>query len=192
MNPELDDAIDAVAREMTALEASASMRGVVLDRIARERQHAGFAGFDARRWAWAGVAAVLVIGLAAGLVLLRPGAGREVGTPQPGAAPTFAHAEPAAVTSQPVVAVPASAAAERVASRGPRPPVQRVQPEPRGLAADAGPAPLAGPDAIDIAPLGPDAITIPELGVTPLGEIQPLTITPAGPGQGEPQRRDER
>ena len=189
MNPELDDAIDAVAREMTAVEPSASMRGDVLDRIARERQRTGLSGFGVPRWAWAGAAAVLVIGIAAGLVLLRQGPGRGAGTPQPGTTQTVAHADPATVTAQPPAPGPGTSASARTASRGTR---QAVQPEHTGLAADAGPAPLAGPDAIDIAPLGPDAITIPELGVTPLGEIQPLTITPAGPGQGEPQRRDER
>ena len=46
---------------------------------------------------------------------------------------------------------------------------RRAAPQRAGLPDDAGPAALAGPDAIDIAPLGPAAIAIPDLGVSALG-----------------------
>ena len=94
-----------------------------------------------------------------------------------------------ALTGAPVAAAQTMIAATQAAGRPQAAPPAAVE-QPVGLPDDVGPAALAGPDALDIAPLGPAAIAVPGLGVSTLGEIEPITVSTIGPGSPEPQRRD--
>jgi hypothetical protein len=190
MDEQLDQAIDEVAREMTAAEPSPTMRTDVLSRIEREGGRRA-PGQHLPRWAWAGAAAVLVLSVAttAWIVLSVPAPGsRQIAArnitgsagPTTPSTPATTSAGPAAdatmASAQPVArprAVRPAAAAQRF-----------------GLPDEAGPAPLAGPDAIEIVPLEPAALAVPSLGVTALGQIEPITVSTIGPGSPEPQRRD--
>ena len=188
MDEQLETAIDQVAREMTAAEPPSALRAEVLARIERER--AGrTGGLFLPRWAWAGVAAVLVLGIATTAWFARrvpaPGAGQIASTSITAAPATSPPAIRAATKASPAVDTMIASAQNS----------RRAQPaavaERAGLPDDAGPAALAGPDALDLAPLGPAAIAIPSLGVTALDTIEPLTVSTIGPGSPEPQRRDK-
>jgi hypothetical protein len=65
---QLNAAIDIVALEMTAAEPSAALRARVLERIERDRRRPGL---GLPRWAWAGVAAVMMVAAATGIWLTR-------------------------------------------------------------------------------------------------------------------------
>jgi hypothetical protein len=199
MDEQLDTAIDAVAREMTAAQPPLALRAEILARIERERIGRS-AGLLLPRWAWAGGVAVLVVSVGITAWLVRtvpaPGAGQMASTDTPAAtnaSPTTSlPSTPAATGASPVLdATTASAQPVTLPTARPRASRPAVVPAQRvGLPDDAGPSPLAGPDAIDIAPLGPAAIAIPALGVSALGTIEPLTVSTIGPGSPEPQRRD--
>jgi hypothetical protein len=127
--------------------------------------------------------------------------------PAPGAGQIASTDTPAATSASPATSTPSTpgatgadraldttmAAAQPVALPAARPRAARPAAVPQrvGLPDDVGPSPLAGPDAIEIAPLGPAAIAIPTLGVSALGDIEPLTVSTIGPGSPEPQRRDK-
>jgi len=187
MDERLDAAIDEVAREMTAAEPPATLRADVLARIARERG-GRTDGLLVPRWAWAGAAAaaILIVGVATTVWLSRtvPGPDR-----QPVTSARASASQPAPVTAPVMSAAVTTASAHPAqaarAARRPAAETRRL-----GLPDDVGPAPLAGPDAIDIAPLEPAAIAIPELRVAALGDIEPITVPTIGPGSPEPQRRD--
>ena len=198
MDEQLDTAIDVVAREMTAAEPPSALRAEILARIERERTGRS-AGLLLPRWAWAGGVAVLVLGVATTAWLVRtvpaPGAGQIAKTDTPAATnaspAASAPSTPAATGASPVLdTTMASARAVTLPAARPRASRPAAVPERAGLPDDAGPAALAGPEAIDIAPLGPAAIAIPALGVSALGNIEPLTVPTIGPGSPEPQRRD--
>jgi hypothetical protein len=192
MDQQLDKAIDEVAREMTAAEPPSALRAEVLARIERGRG-GRTGGLFLPRWAWAGVAAVFVLGVTTTLWLTRTGPASSQQASMAAAASSSqpAPAQPGTVaTARAIPAVEtmiasAQSAAWRPTARSAALP-QRV-----GLPDDVGPAPLAGPDALDIAPLGPAALAIPGLGVTALDTIEPLTVSTVGPGSPEPQRRDK-
>jgi hypothetical protein len=187
MDERLETAIDDVAREMTAMEPPASLRAGVLARLERDRGRRA-SGLLLPRWAWAGAAAVVVVGVAATLWLARP---EPAATPFASAGPGASHPTQArTVTQPPANPVPETTTASMQPASRPGPAQQAAAPQRIGLPDDVGPAALAGPDAIDIAPLGPEAIAIPDLGVNALGEIEPLTVSTIGPGAPEPQRRD--
>jgi len=193
MDQQLDKAIDEVAREMTAAEPPSALRAEVLARIERERG-GRTGGLFLPRWAWAGVAAVLVLSVTTTLWLTRTGPASSQQASMAAAASSSqpAPAQPGTVaTARAIPAVEtmiasAQSAAWRPQTARPAAVAQRV-----GLPDDVGPAPLAGPDALDIAPLGPAAMAIPGLGVTALDAIEPLTVSTIGPGSPEPQRRDK-
>ena len=188
--PAFDAAIDDVAREMTAAEPPSALRADVLARIERERTGRQ-SGLFLPRWAWAGVAAVLVLGIATTAWFARtvpaPGAGQIASTSMTAAPATSTPATPAATKASPAVQ---TMTASEQPTPGPRAALPAAVEQPVGLPDDAGPAALAGPVALDIAPLGPAAIDIPGLGVNTLGEIEPITVSTIGPGSAEPQRRD--
>jgi hypothetical protein len=192
MDQQLDKAIDEVAREMTAAEPPSALRAEVLARIERERG-GRTGGLFLPRWAWAGVAAVLVLSVTTTLWLTRTGPASSQQASMAAAASSSqpAPAQPGTVaTARAIPAVETMiASAQSAAWR----PTARSATEPQrvGLPDDVGPAPLAGPDALDIAPLGPAAMAIPGLGVTALDAIEPLTVSTIGPGSPEPQRRDK-
>jgi len=97
---DLDAAIDAVAREMTDVEPSASLRARVLDAIEQQQRRPALA-FP--RWAWAGAGTlVLALALATSIWMTRS-------APEPGHAGTTVaeHSAPAPVRS--AVAPPATA-----------------------------------------------------------------------------------
>ena len=195
MDEQLDTAIDEVAREMTAAEPSSALRAEILARIERERAKRA-AGLILPRWAWAGAAAVLVLGVATTAWLVRtvpaPGAGQMASTSNTASRPDSASSTPAGTSAGPVLDTTMAAARPVTLPAAARPRADRPAEVPQrvGLSDDVGPSPLAGPDAIDIAPLGPAAIAIPALGVSALGAIDPLTVSTIGPGSPEPQRRD--
>jgi len=182
MNEQLDQAIDDVAQAMTAAEPPATLRADVLAGIERERTRRQIGGL-LPRWAWAAAAAVVVLGVASAVWVLRPAPEpTQLAANTPGS--TVAAAAPPVDAPSPSSAVPAATPA------GPRAAV-RPQPTSRpGLPDDAGPSPLTGPAAIEIAPLGPEAIAVPGIAVGSLTEIEPLTLSTIGPGSPEPQRRD--
>jgi len=205
---DLDAAIDAVAREMTNLEAPASLRAEVLARI--EAPAAGrWLGWQ--RWSLAAGAAVVVIAAVAIWWPTGPGdvrgTGRQAGVTD---APSVRSAE-----FQPGVSDAPSGRSAGLQARGtgtaavrdiglPRPePGQReargtgsasvrgTEPEPRVDEAtpDFGPAPLAGPPPIAIDALAPGAIDIAEMQVPALEQIQPIAIKDIPIGSTDPQRR---
>ena len=187
MDERLDTAIDEVAREMTAAEPPSALRGHVLARIERDRGRRA-AGLLLPRWAWAGAAAVVALGVAATLWMTRPETAPErVASANPS---TSQPAQASPVTEP--VAGPVLVATTSSAQPAPRPGPTRpaAAPQRAGLPDDVGPAALAGPDAMDIAPLEPAAIVVPDLGVSALEEIEPITVSTIGPGSPEPQRRD--
>jgi len=195
MDEQLDSAINQVAREMTAAEPSSALRAQVLARVERERSGRA-AGLFLPRWAWASGVAVLVVSIAITGWLARtvpgPDAGQMASASTTALRPDAPPSTAAAVGASPVLDTTLAAAQPMtLPAAGPRAARPAAVPPQRiGLPDDAGPSPLAGPDAIDIAPLGPAAIAIPALGVTALGQIEPITVSTIGPGSPEPQRRD--
>jgi hypothetical protein len=185
MIEELDKAIDEVAQEMTAAEPPVTLRADVLARLDRERTPRT-SGLVLPRWAWAGVAAALIVGVATTIWMTRPE------PPATRVASTSKGPERPAVPAAAASPAPESLAASAQPAPLPRPARPPAQARRVGLPDDAGPAPLAGPPAIDIAPLGPAAIAIPELGVAALDEIEPITVSTIGPGSPEPQRRESK
>jgi hypothetical protein len=191
MDQQLDRAIDEVAREMTAAEPPSALRAEVLARIERERaRRAG--GLFLPRWAWAGVAAVLVLGTATTLWLTRtgPAPNQQASMTAPGPAAQPAPTRPGTLATAPASPSVDTMIASAQPASGPRAALPVAVAQPVGLPDDAGPAALAGPDALDIAPLGPAAIAVSSLGVGALVDIEPITVSTIGPGSLEPQRRD--
>ena len=187
MDERLDTAIDQVAREMTAAEPPATLRADVLARIHSDRRPTGLL---MPGWAWAGAAAAIVVGgVAATLWTARPEPVREHTASAHNAAsqPVSARSSTATTPDSPVTLLaeaPAQSAAQPRAAR-PAAVQRRV-----GLPDDAGPASLEGPSALEIGPLELAEIAVPELGVSALGDIAPITVSTIGPGSPEPQRRD--
>lgn len=186
---DLDRTIDLVARDMTAADVPAGFRGHVLAAIdERPRRNV----LASRPLVWAG-AAVVVIAL--GLVTRQAW---QAGESQPPATLSVANTPGTAPATAPVVAPSAVAdtAREQPATDTTSPThrrrnTARLAPQRRGLAWEAGPAPLPAPDPITIDALAPAALDIPGVAIAPMDEIQPITIPPAGPGLTDPQRRDK-
>ena len=180
----IDRAIDVVAREMTALDASAGMRAEVLARIESAPPRTGLGSLP--RWATAASLAVVVLAVAAVVWFERPGGRPESVAGRPNSPTTNAtggaRSEPRA--SQTLASAgPASTAPAEVRS------VRNGNPAAGGGAATAepgetataeidgmGPAALAPPDPIVLAAVGPAALHIPDIGIEPIGELKPITI----------------
>jgi hypothetical protein len=190
MDERLDQAIDQVAREMTAADPPSALRADVLARIERDRNGRS-PGRLLPRWALAGGIAVLVIGVAITGWLARtvpaPAAGERASI-DTAAKPATDQSRLTPPSEARLAADAAVAAVQPVPQSRPARPAAR--PQRIGLPEGVGPSPLAGPDAIDIAPLGPAAIAVPGLGVAALTDIEPITVSTIGPGSPEPQRRD--
>ncbi|MDO8834903.1 MAG: hypothetical protein Q7V01_04875 [Vicinamibacterales bacterium] len=180
---ELNRAIDTVARDMVSAESPASLPAAVTARIEEDRRGRGVA-FS--RWAWAAAGTAVVV-VAVGTWLVQP-------TDQPHSEGSFvtvstpAGTPPVTSSGTPPVTVATTGAPPPVTARV-RTPSSRP---PHGLAWEAGPEPLAGPEPIVIDALSPDSLEIPEIHIAPIADIEPITIPAAGPGLPEPQRRDSR
>jgi len=206
---DLDQAIDVVAREMTALDAPAGMRADVLARI-EGLPRPGTALLP--RWAWAAGLAVLVLAVAAAVWFARPGdraesvTAKQDSSSMPAAGATQSQlqasgtlASAGSVTSgtepgpQPsrtlastalaITARPAGGAGPAASGAAAAEPDQNATDTP-----EMGPPALAQLDPIVIAAIGPDAIHVPDIGVEPLVDPKPITIQDIPVGSGEPQR----
>jgi len=184
----LDQAIDAVAREMTAVDAPATMMAEVLARIEGERERS--AGW-LPRWAWAAGVAVVVLAMASTVWFARPGDRSESAAARHDSSPTLAtggaRSEP-----QPSGVLASAALAAGTQPAGAAGPAARdaaaAEPDPNATATlEMGPAALAQPDPIAFVALGPDAIHIPDIGIEPIGDLKPITIQDIPVGSGEPQ-----
>jgi len=204
----LDQAIDAVAREMTALDSPAGMRADVLARI-EDVPRPGSALLP--RWALAAGMAVLVLAVAAAVWFARPGGRLESVTarhdtssmPAAGATQVQPEASGAVAGAGPVTAgterglQPSGTLASTALATNTRPAgdagtaaggAAAVQPDENATATpEMGPAALAQLDPIVIAAIGPDAIHVPDIGVEPLVDPKPITIQDIPVGSSEPQ-----
>jgi len=184
----LDQAIDAVAREMTALDAPAGMRAEVLARIESERERS--AGW-LPRWAWAGGVAVVVLAMASTVWFARPGdrsesaAARHDTSSMPAAgAPQSQQPASGELAGAALAAGTQLAGATGPAARD----AAAAEPDPNATATpEMGPPPLAQSAPIVLVALGPDAIHIPDISIDPLGDLKPITIQDIPVGSGEPQ-----
>jgi len=206
----LDQAIDAVAREMTALDSPAGMRADVLARI-EDVPRPGSALLP--RWALAAGMAVLVLAVAAAVWFARPGGRLESVTARHDTSATPAAG---ATASQPSRNLASAGLVTRATTPGPQPSgaltmtgpaagiparalsgggagtaaggAAAVQPDENATATpEMGPAALAQLDPIVIAAIGPDAIHVPDIGVEPLVDPKPITIQDIPVGSSEPQ-----
>jgi len=184
----LDQAIDAVAREMTAVDAPATMMAEVLARIEGERERS--AGW-LPRWAWAGGVAVVVLAMASTVWFARPGdrsesaAARHDTSSMPAAgAPQSQQPASGELAGAALAAGTQLAGATGPAARD----AAAAEPDPNATATpEMGPPPLAQPEPIAFVALGPDAIHIPDIGIGPIGDLKPITIQDIPVGSGEPQ-----
>ncbi|MCX6545896.1 MAG: hypothetical protein NTV05_15965 [Acidobacteria bacterium] len=179
----LDQAIDAVAREMTALDAPAGMRAEVLARI-ESAPRPGSAVLP--RWALAAGVAVLVLTVATALWVARPGDRPESATARHDTSST-----PAAVTTPSQPQPSGNLVSAGLETGGTAKPVARgvaaVQPDENVIPTpEMGPTALARLDPIVIPELGPEAIHIPDIDIEPLGDLKPITIPDISVGSGEP------
>ena len=198
---DIDAAIDVVAREMTDLEPSAAMRARVLERIEQDRQRPGFA---LPRWAWAGVAATMVLAVATGLWLTRPLAGPNglEGTVAERRAPAPKSSDR---TPPRQVAQAGGEPGATAASRAGRPALSaRAQPglATRGAqsAVETSAGAVAEDDALvpalaDIEPLRfstvePAALHVPSVEVAPLDALPTIDIPSLNPGSTNTQPAD--
>jgi hypothetical protein len=198
---QLDAAIDVVAREMTDLDPSAAMRAQVLERIEQGRRRPGLV---LPRWAWAGVAATMVLAVATGLWLIRPvqgprGSERTVAERRaPG--PNLSDAE---LPRQ--VAQAGGEPGATAASPAGRPALSaRAQPGPTTRGAQSAVATSAGAVAEDdalvpalaaIEPLRfsavePTGLHIPGVEVAPLDALPTIDIPSLNPGSTDTQSAD--
>ncbi|MCX6538457.1 MAG: hypothetical protein NT151_05915 [Acidobacteria bacterium] len=196
----IDQAIDVVAREMTRMEAPATMRAEVLARIEGEGERA--AG-QLPRWAWAAGMAVIVMAVAATVWFGRPGDQPESVTARhdsssiPAAGAAKPQPQPSGTLANAGLATGAGSARHSQSQSAPvRTGVRHgagvtggntPAAETAGAVEETGPSPLAQPDPIAIAALGPDAIHIPDIGVEPLVDLKPITIQDIPVGSTEIQ-----
>jgi hypothetical protein len=178
---DLDSAIDAVAREMTAGEPSGDLRARVLDGIAGGRRPSPLP-----RWSWAAAAAVLAVAAGVWVVNRPPGAPGEpvrVAASRPSApSGTPPVTEPAAT---PAPATPDTAAPVRTA-RASAPPAAR--PVESDAAADAHHVPaLAEIDPLSFAAVEPAPLRVGAVEVAALTAIPPIEIPSLGPGPDDNQ-----
>jgi hypothetical protein len=197
----LDAAIDLVAREMTDREPSAAMRAQVLERIEQGRRGPGLV---LPRWAWAGVAATMVLAVATGIWLTRPLAGPNgsegLVAERRAPAPTSSDRTP---TGQ--VAQAGGEPGATAASPAGRPTLSaRAQPGPATRGAQSAGATSAGaaveddvlvPALADIEPLrfspvAPAALHVPSVEVAPLDPLPTIDIPSLNPGSTNTQPAD--
>ena len=188
----LDQAIDVVAREMTALDAPAGMRAEVLARI----EGAPRVGSPLMtRWTTAASVAVVVLAVVATVWFARPGERTESVNATHNTSSTLATsgARPEPQPSEKLTArgLAASMPAGDQPSAGVRPatrgavsvqPGQDLHPRP-----EMGPAALVALEPIVLAKVGPDAIHIPDIGIEPLADLKPITIQDIPPGSTDSQ-----
>ena len=199
---DIDAAIDVVAREMTDLDPSAALRARVLERIEQGRRRPGLV---LPRWAWAGVAATMVLALATGVWLTRsvqrPGGPEGNMAQQRAAEPNLADAalprqsvrpggEPGATAATP----PAGRAA--LSARAQRGPATRGAQSTAGSAAEAAaddatlvPA-LADIEPLRFSAVEPAPLDVPVVEVAPLNAVPTIDIPSLKPGSTDTQSAD--
>jgi len=193
---DLDAAIDVVAREMTSLDAPATLRADVLAEIAGGGRPGRFA---LPRWAWAATAAAAfaVVVLVAAIWMTRPAPEPESSAALRGAAPASAGAGRTAGGGSPDAVVAAAGSMSgglQNAAPGSRRAgaASAAAPDANSAEPDAGPAPLAAPQPIAVADLGPAVIEVTGIEVAPLNQLQPLAIKDISVGSTDPIRRQDR
>jgi hypothetical protein len=195
MPPDLDAAIDAVAREMTEGEPSAALRARVLEQIEHGRRRSLPVG---PRWAWASAAAVLTLAVLTAVWVFRPVpapggaqtavAERQAGGPSPAAAgPSRRERPPSAVSPAdgPSVTRPA------VAGRAGRDALIRTV-QARTFE-DTHPVPaLAEIEPLRFTAVEPDPLQIAAVEVAPLPPMSTIDIPSLDPGSGDIQSADSK
>jgi hypothetical protein len=196
----LDSVIDAVAREMTEFEPSASMRARVIERIEQGRRHPSHL---VPRWAWTGAAAAVLLAVATAIWVAGPAPARK-GATTAAAVQASGGRPPAAATSTRPPARPVSESAEAAgtaagaaagAATGAR--INRAATPRRARAASVEPADDVNrvPALADIEPLRfgsvePDPIRIAAVTVAPFPEMTPIDIPGLGPNSNDTQSAD--
>ncbi len=206
---QLDEAIDAVAREMMAQDAPAAFRAQVIERVAAPAP----APVRGRRFVLA-TAAVVVVVAAAGIAVWMLASSSRTAGPQSHVA-SGAPGQGASPAQRPPAATPSERIESRGATPSPSPGTQMARndvpgtsagtrrtaaatsetAEPAGTEAATlvpGPPPLGDPAPIIIRALEPDALAIGALEIAPLDEIQPIPIPAPTLGAIDPQRRPDR
>ena len=198
---DIDAAIDVVAREMTDVDPSAAMRAQVLERIEQGRRRPGLV---LPRWAWAGVAATMVLAVATGLWLARPvqGPGGSEGTvaEQRAAGPKLANA-----TAPRPSARPGTGPGPTAASPAGRPALSaraQLGPATHGAQSAVGTAAgavaeddalvpaLAAIEPLRLSAVEPAGLHIPGVEVAPLGALPTIDIPSLNPGSTDAQSAD--
>jgi hypothetical protein len=197
---QLDAAIDVVAREMTGVESSAAMRAQVLARIEQGRRRSGLV---LPRWAWAGVAATMVLAVATGVWLTRPAPGprgseglvAERRAPAPNvsdaALPRLvaqAGGEPGATAASPAGRPAPGARRLRVSTRE----AQSIAWTSAGAVAedDALVPALAAIEPLRFSAVEPAGLHIPGVEVAPLDALPTIDIPSLNPGSTDTQSAD--
>ena len=185
---QLDEAIDRVAREMMDRDADGGFRARLMARVATTPRVPRSVG----RLAWAAGLAVLVLAVAMGLWMARrpqpTPASAQTAAVGPGASPSTGPLSPTG--SQESVIGRTAAPGPAIVASNAAPSTQTGAAEDRYP--ESGPAPLVAPHPINLVSIDPAALAITDIGVEPIGEIAPITITPTTAGSGEPQRRELR
>jgi hypothetical protein len=186
---ELDAAIDAVAREMTAVEPSPALRARVLDRI----EQASFRRSPSVRWAWAGAAATVVLAVAAAVWVGRPaqvpgGSGATVAERRA----TIPQLPAAAQPQRPVETSVRSAAQPALAPRGTRTrPTRGIEPGASELAERRSLVPaLADIPPLEFRAVEPGPLQIADVEVAPVPAMPEIDIPSLNPGPNDSQSVD--
>jgi len=194
---ELDDVIDAVAREMTEGEPSGALRARVLERIEQGRRRSPII---VPRWAWAGAAtATLILAVAAAVWMTGPVPGSRDARPtvaeQRSGSPSLSPAGIEAQARQPADVAPEAAAASIRLAAGPRPGRGAVSRGAQAAEVNAAEVAHAVPALAEIAPLqfstvGPGPLEIAAVEVAPLPAMTSIDIASLDPGSNDTQSAD--
>jgi hypothetical protein len=197
---ELDAAIDAVAREMTAFEPSPAMRARVIERIEQGRRNPSH---FVPRWAWTGAAAAVLLAVVTAIWVTGPAPARNDavttaavqkagGRPPATTAPARLPARPVSESADATGRAAGAAAGAATAAR-----INRAAAPRRARAASVEPADDVNrvPALADIEPLRfgsvePDPIRIAAVTVAPFPEMTSIDIPGLGPDSNDTQSAD--
>lgn len=172
---------------MTDAEPSGALRARVLDEIGRGRQRPGFA---VPRWAWAGAAAALMLGVASSMWLVPRPADRvrepaRVADSRPAPKEVSPAAQPATEAGTTVPAVVTAALARRVAA----PRTATAPDETRDEDSHHLPA-LAEIQPLSFAAVGPPALQMADVEVPSLTAMPSIDIPSLDPGSTDTTTAD--